>query len=244
MIVRPDQLEAIRAGKKTRIRFWVAKGERECTLKPNRVYGVRSSWNEPANLHVTVTQVRREPLGQATHRDAKREGHRTVQELHAEWDRELDREMWVILFVLGDQTDRPRLLRASAPRVPTCTARIKQADGRWKTCGRGFADEQSVCRCGARRPAESVDDHGYTTRTATALRGEPEAIPDTTQKAQTAKAHKLYEESRRESWGEQRDRLLAVIQEIRESPASRSVNESLRGVERQVASLDRKLKAS
>jgi hypothetical protein len=204
MIVRPDQLEAIRAGKKTRVRFWVAKGERECTYKPNRSYGVRSSWIAPADQRVTVTQVRRERLGEATHRDAKREGHRTVQELHAEWGRELDREMWVILFVLGDQTDRPRLLAA--------------------------------------RSGTSLGD--YTEIPSRAMRGEPEAVPDAAQKAITAKARKRYEEGRMESWGEQRDRLLAVIQEIRQAPASRSVNESLRGVERQVASLDRKLKTT
>jgi hypothetical protein len=94
--------------------------------------------------------------------------------------------VWVISFVKGDVRDAPRLIRASAPQAPVCKAPLRGPDGEivYKPsgkkkpvlCNRAFEDGQDVCKCGAYRPDETGEDHGYTTRTRQAMSDEPEAI--------------------------------------------------------------------
>jgi hypothetical protein len=115
LIFHPKMAQKVKAGLKTQTRRKV--NENECRYRAGRVYSIQTGRGKPASGHITITEVRQEQLGDITLRDARREGFRTTAdfkaywlELHGKWQQE--QPVWVISFVLGDQTDRPRLLAA------------------------------------------------------------------------------------------------------------------------------------
>jgi hypothetical protein len=112
------------------------------------------------------------------------------------------------------------------------------------TCKRAFADKQEVCRCGAKRPAEIEDDHGYTPVPSKAMKGEGEAVPASLQEQFSREGNERHGIAREVEWGDRRERLLAVIREIRSNAMTREAESTLRGVERQVEALDRKMRAA
>ena len=131
-------------------------------------------------------EPRRERLGDLTPNDAIREGARNPRDYFDKWrerygDLDLDQEVFVVTFTLGDLRDRDRFLAASSASQ-VCNAIDKRTG---KRCGRAFSDDpqpptwkpQTVCKCGARRREESMDDIGYTTSSQRALSGEMAAIP-------------------------------------------------------------------
>src|ERR1700680_4225432 len=165
MIFRPELARLIAQGKKTQTRRHVKAGESKCRYVEGRAYVVQTGRGKPGHGQITITGVRRERVDAITLQDARREGVR-------------DALVWVISFERGDTRDVPRLLRASAPQAPVCKAQIRYADGKLRACNRAFQDDQDVCRCGARRPPESDEDHGYTTRRVNALRAEGEPVSE------------------------------------------------------------------
>lgn len=118
MIFGPDELRRIKAGRKTQHRRPIVH-DRECFYKPGRAYKVSSSTHRAATFQITITGVDRSRLDAMTLRDARREGFRTTADFMEHWrDKHLarlcapDTPIWVLSFVLGDQTDRPRFLAA------------------------------------------------------------------------------------------------------------------------------------
>src|ERR1700680_1352858 len=183
MIFRPELARLIAQGKKTQTRRHVKAGESKCRYVEGRAYVVQTGRGKPGHGQITITGVRRERVDAITLQDARREGFRTTSEFLAYWDQLhgeglRDALVWVISFERGDTRDVPRLLRASAPQAPVCKAQIRYADGKLRACNRAFQDDQDVCRCGARRPPESDEDHGYTTRRVNALRAEGEPVSE------------------------------------------------------------------
>lgn len=83
-------------------------------------------------------------------------------------------------------TDRPRLLRAGSPRMPICR------------CGRGLPDGVTRCACGRKRPAETDDDHGYTSSATLALDG-AEGVSAEAADVFAAEARDRHETRRREA---------------------------------------------
>ena len=143
--------------------------------------------------------------------------------------------------------DRARLLRATAPAATVCTAIQTSGPRKGKPCGRAFPDTDyltgrpvTTCTCGAPRPKETVEDRGYTARKAVAMKSEGEAVPETVQDRITERAA----ENTINGWVLQRERLLAVVAEIRPHARTPDAIKSLRGVERQVKALDRKMMAA
>lgn len=128
MIFKPELVRLIHQGKKTMTRrpakpepgsTWYEGG---CKIKPGRVYGAQPGRAKPAALRVTVTDVHLERLGDISLDDARREGFKTREEFFAYWEQlygrvNLDLQVWVVEFVKGDVTDRPRLL-AARPGAP------------------------------------------------------------------------------------------------------------------------------
>lgn len=209
MIFTAAAVTQISEGKKTMTRRPVKSGETYCRYEANRAYAI-----QPAGGHskdrLTVIEVRQEKLGEITLKDAKREGHRSTAAFVAVWLDEhgiyaADLPVWVISFARGDLTDQPRYCRASAPVAPICQARIKLADGRVVKCKRAFQDKQEVCKCGARRPPESEEDHGYTTSPARGLRGEMAAVPASVQDQYALDARANHAINRMESLKERAD---------------------------------------
>lgn len=197
MIFKPELAKLILQGKKTQTRRVVKYTERgktiECRYRAGCVYAVQPGRGSASLGRLTVTEVREECLGDLSLPDARREGFRTRTEfvdywtvLHGTYDPSL--KVWVISFVKGDATDTPRLLRGGAPQAPICHAPVKLPDGRTVTCKRAFQDNQTVCKCGAKRPPETEQDHGYTTRRGNAMRNEGEAVPVALQEKWAAKA--------------------------------------------------------
>lgn len=185
MIFQPDAVTLIRDKRKTQTRRPV-KHNREFGYEmpgrylPDRVYSVQPGRGKRAVCQLTVTEVRKERLGDITLDDIRREGFKFPGEFWQRWEqlhRHANHEtvVWVISFVLGDQRDAPRLLRAGEPSVPICAR-----------CHRGLADHDYVTgtrinacpHCGLARPTERDDDHGYTTQPSLAITGEAEALTD------------------------------------------------------------------
>jgi hypothetical protein len=153
---------------------------------------------------------------------------------------------WVVRFEKGAhrQVDERRLLRGTPPSARTCTAILKSGPRRGKACGRAFPDRDyvtdrpiTVCACGAPRPAETIEDHGYTDRRMAAMRSEGEAVPEDMQKQITAQA-KLNADN---GYVLQRERLMAAISAIRPYARDRDTIKHLKGVERQLRSLVAKM---
>jgi hypothetical protein len=160
-----------------------------------------------------------------------------------------DGDWWLVRFEKGahDKTDRARLLRATAPVAPVCTAVLTTGPRKGKPCGRAFPDIDyltgrpiTTCTCGAPRPKETVEDRGYTARKAVAMKSEGEAVLETVQDRITERA----EENHTNGYILQRERLLAVVAEIRAYARTPETIKTLRGVERQVKALDRKMMAA
>lgn len=116
MIFASEMAKLVRAGKKTQTR------RRTCRYAPGHSYAIQSGRGKPGNGRLTVLEVRQEPLGSISLRDARREGFRTTSEfkdywmgLHGSWNPY--QLIYVISFVLGDHTDAPRFL-AAKPGLP------------------------------------------------------------------------------------------------------------------------------
>ena len=153
-------------------------------------------------------------------------------------------DVWIVRFFKGDQAaeslDRPRLLRGSVPRAPTCQAPVRLADGRLKPCGRAFPDRDyvtdrpiTVCACGAKRPPEIEDDHGYTSRRVSAMRSEGEAVPQAMQDEWAEKTAERDAEKREEM----RQRALRAIGEILPYAKDERERKRLRAAKNQITAL-------
>jgi hypothetical protein len=197
VILSPEQLEQVKEGKKTMVRLPVI-GSRDCRLREGHVYTPRTA-DAPGNSQITVLSVKQQRLRDASPGDAVREGHRHTRALF-DWWREthgvldLDQEVHVVFFALGDRRDVDRYLAAGSP-AQTCGAMIDDPHrpGKKRRCGAGFSDDpvpQASCgHCGARRRDEGMDDHGYTTSRRRAVAGEMPAVPPEIQEQQTKEAH-------------------------------------------------------
>ena len=208
MIFKPELAKKVSAGAKTVTRRIIKDGERECRYKPNRVYALQSGRGKPSIGQITVMDVCKQRLGEITYKDARKEGFRTTDEFRAYWTTlhgiyDQDQFVWVISFVKGDVTDRPRLLNA--------------------------------------RPGPPSGD--YTDNPARAIRHEAEAVSATSIATFVKDGEANHAKSQRSDWRAQRTRLLAVIAEIRTYAHDPRVDNNLRGIERQVASLDRKIRS-
>jgi hypothetical protein len=157
-------------------------------------------------------------------------------------------EEWLIRFEKGARlTDEPRLLRATPPSARTCTATLTSGPRKGKVCGRAFPDRDyltdrpiTVCACGAPRPPETIEDHGYTARRMAAMRAEGEAVSEDTQK-RLAEQAKLNADN---GLIVQRERLMAAVSEIRGHAKDAATVKHLKGIERQLRNLTDKMLAS
>lgn len=122
MIFSSEMAKLILAGRKSQTRRVVKDSELQCRYVPGRSYALQGKRWKADQPRITVLEVRPEQLGQISLRDVRREGFRTTEEFKAYWvklHKRFDSEqlVWVISFVLGDQTDTPRLL-AARPGAP------------------------------------------------------------------------------------------------------------------------------
>lgn len=124
MIFDVDEIRRIKAGRKTQHRRPIVH-DKECFFKPGRAYTVESSTQRAATFKITIKAVERSRLDAMTLNDLRREGFHTGglkranEEFMEHWrSKHLKRlhdpstPVWVLSFVLGDQTDRPRYLAA------------------------------------------------------------------------------------------------------------------------------------
>lgn len=156
---------------------------------------------------------------------------------------------WLVRFEKGAHwhVDEPRLLRATPPGARTCTAVLMSGPRKGKVCGRAFPDRDyltdrpiTVCACGAPRPPETIEDHGYTARRMAAMRGEGEAVSEDAQKRIAEQA----ELNRENGLVVQRERLMAAISDIRPFARDAATIRQLKGIERQLRAVARKMLAS
>lgn len=128
---------------------------------------------------------------------------------------------------------KPRLLRSGAPTAPVCKAMLTWMDGEreWKTrCNRAFADKQEVCKCGAKRPKSTDEDHGYTHSTARSLRGSGEEVAADEQKRYSVEALE-----RRESFlAQDKERLVELVAEIRSRAPTARQRKRLKSIQHQI----------
>lgn len=244
MIFRPELVELIKSGRKTQTRRPVKRGERECRYKPNHAYKVQPGRGQRGEDVITVVEPpRRERLGALSLKGARREGFRNVQEFERYWKDlhgayDPDEEVWVISFVRGDHVDQDRFLARNAPSQ-FCTATLPNG----KRCGRGFVDDppdkpQTHCKCGARRPPQSLNEIGYTMVAHQGLPGEPPAIPASLQEEYVKRSAEKPRVTQREVWLEQRERILNAIEIIREQDVPRIVDAELGRLERKLARIN------
>lgn len=246
MIFAPEMVKLILADRKTQTRRIVKPDEKACRYRIGHAYAIQPGRARPGIERLTITEVRQEKLGDISLPDAKREGFRTRSDFFDYWQRlhgvlHLERQVWVISFVKGDRRDVPRMLRGSSPAAPICNATIGYDErGRPQRCGRAFADVDyltgapiTVCVCGARRPPESEDDHGYTSRRSSAMRGEGEAIPVKLQERYAEKAAETSAAKREEM----RQRALRAINDILPHASDERERKRLRAARNQIAAL-------
>lgn len=126
MILRPELAKKIRAGLKSQhrqpVRYDVDGRTASCVYETEHSYAVQPGFGKLSICRITITDIRNEPLGELTLRDALREGFKTRDEFYQHWQTlhhrlDLNEQVWVITFNLGDQTDQPRLL-AARPGAP------------------------------------------------------------------------------------------------------------------------------
>ena len=91
MIFTPQLARAVADGRKTQTRRTV-KADKPCRYKEGHDYAVQPGRGKPAICRLNVLEVREEPLGDITHRDAKAEGFRNTAAFKAYWVRLHDRE--------------------------------------------------------------------------------------------------------------------------------------------------------
>ncbi len=91
------------------------------------------------------------------------------------------------------------------------------------------------------RPGPPEGD--YTSIPARAIHGEGECVPAAVTERYARDASDRPKAEQREKWREQRARLLAVLAELRTHALDRDVEKNLRVIERQVRSLDSKLRS-
>jgi hypothetical protein len=169
--------------------------------------------------------------------------------------------VWVISFVKGDVRDAPRLLRGSAPDAPVCKAPLRGPDGkvihkpgsplrdaageiikqRLVLCNRAFRDGQTTCICGAHRPDETGEDHGYTTRTRQAMADEPEAISIADEARIVKAAREKPVLTGRQLWQRERREIEEAIERAGKGINSRAVTSELRLLLNRLAKIDRKV---
>jgi hypothetical protein len=249
MIFGADMLKLVQQGRKTQTRRPVKYSDRgkslDCRYQPGRSYAIQKERGGRAIDRLTVTEVRLERLVEMTLQDARREGFRTRRDFFDYWvglygQIEEDQQVWVITFVKGDHTDELRLLRASAPQAPVCKAPVRYADGKVRACNRAFQDNQDVCKCGARRPPEGEEDHGYTTRRAAAMKGEPEAVSAKMQEQFAREGRERHERT----LANHRRRALAAISVVQEHATTGRERKRLRAAANQIKALDNEAKGA
>lgn len=205
MIFQPEQAKLIRSGKKTQTRRVVTSPT--CRYQAGKSYAVQPGRGKPEICRVTVMGVRRELVSDITLKDARREGFVTRDEFFAAWPIDRDLEVWVISFVLGDQTDTLRLL-ARTPGAP----------------------------------------HGdYVAQPHLALDGEPEAVSAADTAFYAKVGHARDAERAKDPDIALRDGLIRELERWRDETQGATDRERRRhidGIARQVAALDRKLKAA
>jgi hypothetical protein len=171
----PEQRDLVYANKKTVHRIPAESGAR---YREGRAYRVRVRGEDRPLVLTVVAPVLEQQLGDMQPRDAIREGAKHLREFLQTFamlygDASPSRRVCAIEIAPGDLRDVPRFLASGGP-VPICKA-IDRSDG--KVCNRGFAVGQDRCKCGAKRPPDSADDHGYTTSRIRAI-DEAEALSD------------------------------------------------------------------
>ena len=87
MIFGPELVEKILADEKTETRRPVKEGETECRYEAGRDYAVQPGRRRRAVGKITITEVRREKLGEIAHEGALREGFPTLSAFLDYWRR-------------------------------------------------------------------------------------------------------------------------------------------------------------
>jgi hypothetical protein len=156
-------------------------------------------------------------------------------------------DRWLVRFVLGARQElfeQPRFPAAGTPPATICRVHVQRSDGSPGICGRAFGrefpDEPERCRAGHPKPPEQESDHGYTSQSSRALKGAGEAVPASIQTKLTEKA-KINHET---GLSARRERLLAVVSELRLLATTATERKRLRSVEHQIQALEREARAA
>lgn len=84
MIFRPELAKQIRAGAKTQTRRLPRKGE-PCRYKPGKDYAVQPGRGQAATCRIHIDAVRTERLGDIAYTDARAEGFRSTDDFKTYW---------------------------------------------------------------------------------------------------------------------------------------------------------------
>jgi hypothetical protein len=157
----------------------------------------------------------------------------SVERVGEQWHVRLEKGAHVLI-------DEPRLLRGTPPSAQTCTAILTAGPRKGRVCGRALPDRDyltdrpiTTCVCGAPRPAETIEAHGYTARRMAAMRSEGEAVSEDAQKRFVAQAQL----NAQNGYVLQREKLLAAVGELRPYAKTPSAIKHLRSAERQLRAL-------
>lgn len=232
VFVSAEEARRIVQGKQHQLRRPLGKQK----LSEGKSYALKVG-KAPSKLKITVLELSEQNQSDFSIRDAKREGYRTTKEAREHWPQKLKdaQRHQLVSFSLGDNSDQIRLLRSGAPAMVLCKASIKWIDFstdpplEWtQPCHRAFADNQEVCKCGTRRPAETEEDRGYTTRTQAALKNAGEEVSESWQKRYAKQAEEQYIGI----VADRSKRLQAAIAEIKLHANGENVNKRLREAQR------------
>ncbi|MDQ3933412.1 MAG: ASCH domain-containing protein [Actinomycetota bacterium] len=118
MIFRPRLIHAIAQGKKTMTRRPLKSNDEVCRYRVGHDYAIQPGRGKPAVARITITDVRRERLGELTFNDARAEGFRTRAEFFEYWEQlygrvDVDELVWVITFEVAENI---RLLHKDSTR--------------------------------------------------------------------------------------------------------------------------------
>ncbi len=227
-MIQPHEIKRVKMGKQT-----------ELFLAEDPKWRVGKARTVKPGLRITVRSIEQQEIAAMTVRDARKLGYRTTTALRAAWKG--GKTGWRVRFDLGDTVDHPRLLRAASPQAPICTAILTFVsfgdpdngvpDREWKVkCGRAFADHQDVCKCGHKRPAESPDDHGYTSSTSKALRSTGDEVSEALHGRYAANSG----QRQAITLGERRKRLQEALAEIRSHTDDPLTNAKLRSAQERI----------